>query len=311
MARPTVLAFSSSYIAVSLRFLFHRLELPLGRVAGAFPQRFQGHPQNRSIQSSSASPLRALDCSGSRAGKRLLIGSAMRGAAAPGHQRWSGSAGTTPRSLSTGSSPRGSERSSDDGEELVEVTLDLLEDDNIVLRSVEPAAAAAAAAAAAPPRRHPDPTPSSSAAPSRSRSPAMRRTSSHRLLQFSQELKATASRAKQFSQDLTKRFTRTQSRANLAGEPPAAAPSGIDAALEARAQRRRRAQLDRTKSGAQRAIRGLRFISGGNKASNAWIEVQANFDRLARDGYLSRADFPKCIGSLSPLPLPETPGFFE
>lgn len=229
------------------------------------------------------------------------------GVGTPGRPRW-GSGATTPRSLSTGSSPRGSDRSSDDGEELVEVTLDLLEDDNIVLRSVEPAAGAAAASA--PPRRHhPDPTPSSSAAPSRSRSPAMRRTSSHRLLQFSQELKATASRAKQFSQDLTKRFTRTQSRANLAaGEPSDAAPSGIDAALEARAQRRRRAQLDRTKSGAQRAIRGLRFISGGNKASNAWIEVQANFDRLARDGYLSRADFPKCIGSLQspPLSLPET-----
>jgi respiratory burst oxidase len=230
------------------------------------------------------------------------------GVGTPGRPRW-GSGATTPRSLSTGSSPRGSDRSSDDGEELVEVTLDLLEDDNIVLRSVEPAAAGSAAVAA-PPRRHPDPTPSSSGAPSRSRSPAMRRTSSHRLLQFSQELKATANRAKQFSQDLTKRFTRTQSRANLADPPPAtataAAPSsGIDAALEARAQRRRRAQLDRTKSGAQRAIRGLRFISGGNKASNAWIEVQANFDRLARDGYLSRADFPKCIGSLqSPPPFP-------
>ena len=135
----------------------------------------------------------------------------------------------------------------------------------------------------------------------------MRRTSSHRLLQFSQELKATASRAKQFSQDLTKRFTRTQSRANLAGEAggaAAAAPSGIDAALEARAQRRRRAQLDRTKSGAQRAIRGLRFISGGNKTSNAWIEVQANFDRLACDGFLSRADFAECIGTDTPRGLP-------
>lgn len=236
------------------------------------------------------------------------------GVPTPGRPRW-GSGVTTPRSLSTGSSPRGSDRSSDDGEELVEVTLDLLEDDNIVLRSVEPAALAAAAAAGLgigaspssvapppPPRRHQEPPQASSGAPSRSRSPAMRRTSSHRLLQFSQELKATASRAKQFSQDLTKRFTRTQSRANLAGEPSAAAPSGIDAALEARAQRRRRAQLDRTKSGAQRAIRGLRFISGGNKTSNAWIEVQGNFDRLARDGYLSRADFPKCIGSLQSLP---------
>jgi len=249
------------------------------------------------------------------------------GVGTPGRPRW-GSGVTTPRSLSTGSSPRGSDRSSDDGEELVEVTLDLLEDDNIVLRSVEPAAAAAAglgvgaspsssgAPAPPPPRRHPEP---SSGAPSRSRSPAMRRTSSHRLLQFSQELKATASRAKQFSQDLTKRFTRTQSRANLAGEAggaaAAAAPSGIDAALEARAQRRRRAQLDRTKSGAQRAIRGLRFISGGNKTSNAWIEVQANFDRLARGGYLSRDDFPECIGSLQypsvHRPLPETPTLLQ
>uniref|UniRef100_A0A453FGI0 EF-hand domain-containing protein n=1 Tax=Aegilops tauschii subsp. strangulata TaxID=200361 RepID=A0A453FGI0_AEGTS len=33
-----------------------------------------------------------------------------------------------------------------------------------------------------------------------------------------------------------------------------------------------------------------------NKASNAWREVQANFDRLARDGYLSRSDFAECIG---------------
>ena len=80
-------------------------------------------------------------------------------------------------------------------------------------------------------------------------------------------------------------------------------------------QRRRRAQLDRTKSGAQRAIRGLRFISGGNKTSNAWIEVQANFDRLARDGYLSRDDFPECIGSLQypsvHRPLPETPTLLQ
>ncbi|XP_066357939.1 respiratory burst oxidase homolog protein A-like [Miscanthus floridulus] len=49
-------------------------------------------------------------------------------------------------------------------------------------------------------------------------------------------------------------------------------------------------------SAPQHVICGLRFISGGNKASYAWIEVQANFNRLARDGYLSRADFPKCIG---------------
>jgi respiratory burst oxidase len=171
-----------------------------------------------------------------------------------------------------------------------------------VLRSVEPAAAGAGLAMGAspssvapppPPWRYPEPPPlppaSSSGVPSRSRSPAMRRTSSHRLLQFSQELKATATRAKQFSQDLTKRFTRSQSRANLTGEPSAAAPSGIDAALEARAQ------LDRTKSGAQRAIRGLRFISGGNKASNAWIEVQASNAGVGKErrGWEERARGPR------------------
>ncbi|KAG8067929.1 hypothetical protein GUJ93_ZPchr0005g14488 [Zizania palustris] len=199
------------------------------------------------------------------------------GGTAAGRPRW-GSGETTPRS------PRGSDRSSDDGEELVEVTLDLQEDDTIVLRSVEPAAGVASSGAEPP----------GGVAP-RSRSPAMRRTSSHRLLQFSQELKAEAmARARHFSQDLTKRFTRTHSRANLS--EPSAAPSGIESALAARDARRQRAQLDRTKSGAQRAIRGLRFISGPTKASNAWIEVQANFARLARDGYLSRADFPQCIG---------------
>ncbi|KAE8798713.1 respiratory burst oxidase-like protein F2 [Hordeum vulgare] len=236
----------------------------------------------------------------------------MRGAGGggtPGRPRWGGSGATTPRSLSTGSSPRGSDRSSDDGEELVEVTLDLQEDDTIVLRSVEPAAATATATAASVPASSgaspsvmgwsAEPTPPGPS--SRSRSPAIRRSSSHRLLQFSQELKAGVSRAKQISQDLTKRFTRTQSRAALAEPPPPPAPaqplSGIESALAARAERRQRAQLDRTKSTAQRAIKGLRFISGNTKASNnAWIEVQRNFDRLALDGRLSRADFPQCIG---------------
>ncbi|OQU87480.1 hypothetical protein SORBI_3003G287400 [Sorghum bicolor] len=217
----------------------------------------------------------------------------MRGGAAPGHQRWSGSAGTTPRSLSTGSSPRGSERSSDDGEELVEVTLDLQEDDTIILRSVEPAAAGAANGLPLGARGDHAGGASSS---SRSRSPSIRRTSSHRLLQFSQELKAEAmSIARQFSQDLTKRFGRTQSRAEGQGQQQQQPSSGIESALAARAARRQRAQLDRTRSGAHKALRGLRFISS-NKANNAWMEVQANFDRLACDGFLSRSDFAECIG---------------
>uniref|UniRef100_A0A0A9QEF4 Uncharacterized protein n=1 Tax=Arundo donax TaxID=35708 RepID=A0A0A9QEF4_ARUDO len=59
-------------------------------------------------------------------------------------------------------------------------------------------------------------------ASSRSRLPAFRRTSSHRLLAFSQELKTDAvAYAKQFSRDLTKRFmgTHAHSRSYLAGQP--------------------------------------------------------------------------------------------
>ncbi|VAH63642.1 unnamed protein product [Triticum turgidum subsp. durum] len=118
----------------------------------------------------------------------------------------------------------------------------------------------------------------------------MRRTSSYRLLQLSQELMAGA---RHFSHDLTRRFSRSHSHSrDEAHQQPS---SGIESALAARAARRQRAQLDRTRSGAHRALRGLRFISS-NKASNAWREVQANFDRLARDGYLSRSDFAECIG---------------
>ena len=235
----------------------------------------------------------------------------MRGGAAPAaagaghHQRWSASAGTTPRSLSTGSSPRGSDRSSDDGEELVEVTLDLQEDDTIILRSVEPAAAAAGASRLPLGARGDHAGGGGASSSSRSRSPSIRRTSSHRLLQFSQELKEEAmSIARQFSQDLTKRFGRTHSRAEGQGQQQPPQPtSGIESALAARAARRQRAQLDRTRSGAHKALRGLRFISS-NKANNAWMEVQANFDRLACDGFLSRADFAECIGTDTPRGLP-------
>ncbi|KAF7037635.1 hypothetical protein CFC21_047965 [Triticum aestivum] len=220
----------------------------------------------------------------------------MRGGASAGHPRWS-SAGTTPRSLSTGSSPRGSEPASEDGEELVEVTLDLQDDDTIVLRSVEPAAAALGSGSGA--LRLPVPARGEladggcGASSSSSRSPSMRRTSSYRLLQLSQELMAGA---RHFSHDLTKRFSRSHSHSRDEAHHHHQQPSsGIESALAARAARRQRAQLDRTRSGAHRALRGLRFISS-NKASNAWREVQANFDRLARDGYLSRSDFAECIG---------------
>ncbi|KAJ1689574.1 hypothetical protein LUZ63_013729 [Rhynchospora breviuscula] len=196
---------------------------------------------------------------------------------------------------SAGSSPRSSIRGSDnDSEEFVEVTLDLQDDNTIVLRSVEPATAGAAGADLVSGSGSASASTQSAA---NSRSPSIRRTSSYKLLQFSQELKAEAvARAKQFSQDLKaefKKLSRSHSRDNGATSSSAGG-SGIESALAARLARRQQAQLDRTKSGAHKALRGLRFISGSR--ANSWAEVQRNFDRLSKDGYLSRSDFAQCIG---------------
>lgn len=71
----------------------------------------------------------------------------------------------------------------------------------------------------------------------------------------------------------------------------------VNSALEARALRKQRAQLDRTRSSAQRALRGLRFISNKNKNVEGWNDVQTNFEKLAKNGYIYRSDFAQCIGS--------------
>ncbi|XP_072992801.1 respiratory burst oxidase homolog protein A-like [Typha latifolia] len=192
-------------------------------------------------------------------------------------------------------SPMSSGRNSSDGaEEFVEVTIDLQDDDTIVLRSVEPAIGSEAAGSAP------------------MRAPSIRRSSSHRLLQLSQELKSEAvARAKQLTYDLRaelRRFSWSHGRRSVRlGSATAAAAgsgdaggsgsepgSGMESALAARAARRRKAQLDRTKSAAHKALRGLRFIN--RSKANSWNDVQFNFDKLAQNGYLSRSDFAQCIG---------------
>lgn len=188
-------------------------------------------------------------------------------------------------------------------DEYVEVTLDLQDDDTVILRSVEPAAVTAVDDGGVVVE-----TPPSSA----SRSPTMRRSSSNRLLQFSQELKAEAvAKAKHFSQEL-RRFSWNHVQASRAlsssssfngavvgsGGASTSSTNGLDSALAARAIRRQRAQLDRTRSGAQKALRGLKFIS--NRKTNGidgWDEVQSNFDKLNKDGFLHRSDFAQCIGT--------------
>lgn len=182
------------------------------------------------------------------------------------------------------------------GEEFVEVTIDLQDDDTIVLRSVEPATSINIDIS--------DETAGGGAGggimtpASISRSPTMKRTSSNRLRQFSQELKAEAvAKAKQLSHEL-KRFSWSRS---FSGTLTSANQNGggggiVNSALEARALRKQRAQLDRTRSSAQRALRGLRFISNKNKNVEGWNDVQTNFEKLAKNGYIYRSDFAQCIG---------------
>ncbi|KAL3498916.1 hypothetical protein ACH5RR_041648 [Cinchona calisaya] len=231
----------------------------------------------------------------------------------PKHERlWGSDSVPAEKALSSASSPGAESFTSSAGaEEFVEVTLDLQDDDTIVVRSVEPATVINV--------NDNDvsfftgmETPVSAPA-SVSRSPTMKRSpSSNRILQFSQELKAEAvAKAKQFSQDLKaelRRFSWSHGHAsrNLASSssPSTSAGgnsnsnTGLESALAARAMRRQRAQLDRTRSGAQKALRGLKFISTNSKTNGvtAWSEVENNFHKLAKDGYLFRQDFAQCIG---------------
>ncbi|KAL6859204.1 hypothetical protein ACP4OV_018206 [Aristida adscensionis] len=72
-----------------------------------------------------------------------------------------------------------------------------------------------------------------------------------------------------------------------------------EAAMAARERRRAQARLNRSRSGARRALKGLRFISratGSAEAAELWRRVEERFVELARDGLLARDDFGECIG---------------
>ncbi|XVE64767.1 hypothetical protein DITRI_Ditri07aG0128300 [Diplodiscus trichospermus] len=201
----------------------------------------------------------------------------MRGGTLPTHERrWASDSIPAKTTLSSTTSP-GTESNS--AEEFVEVTLDLQDDDTIILRRVETGTVFNVDDGA-------DTAPASA-----SRSPNNKRSPSNRLRQFSQELKAEAvAKAKQFSQELKAELRKFSWGHGHASQTI----TGFDSVLAARALRRQRAELDRSRPGAQKALRGLRFISS-NKA-NAWEEVETNFNKLAKDGFLLRSDFAQCIG---------------
>nr|BAB84124.1 respiratory burst oxidase protein F [Solanum tuberosum] len=198
-----------------------------------------------------------------------------------------GSASTSP----------GTEYSINGDQEFVEVTIDLQDDDTIVLRSVEPATAINVIGDIS------DDNTGIMTPVSISRSPTMKRTSSNRFRQFSQELKAEAvAKRKQLSQEL-KRFSWSRSfSGNLTTTTTDANQRGlgggglVNSALEARTLQKSMAQLDRTRSSAQRALRGLRFNSYKQECVDGWNHVQLNFEKFEKNGYIYRSEFAQSIG---------------
>ncbi|KAK1272192.1 hypothetical protein QJS04_geneDACA016202 [Acorus gramineus] len=84
--------------------------------------------------------------------------------------------------------------------------------------------------------------------------------------------------------------------------PPSSSPSvQEDPATMAREARKMQMRLERMRSGAEPALKGLRFISNttvceGGESDGLWATVESRFLSLAKDGLLSRADFGECIG---------------
>ncbi|XP_057967882.1 respiratory burst oxidase homolog protein E [Malania oleifera] len=144
-------------------------------------------------------------------------------------------------------------------QELVEVTLELdRHDDSILVRSVTP--------------RAPEPVAGKD------------RQTLGSLLERS--LSATSKIRRKFSW-----LRSSSSRASSDIEEPTTAISARDA-------RRLNAKLQRTKSSAQQALKGLRFINRttAGTSEELWRKVESRFASLAKDDLLAREDFGECIG---------------
>jgi respiratory burst oxidase len=149
--------------------------------------------------------------------------------------------------------------------ELVEITLEL-EDNAVVLRNIASA---------------PNASPSSSHA-------------------TGDETTVGLSRSLSIASRIRKKFPWLRS---LSLQTSTSSSESVTAAVEdpmmARNARRMRAELERTRSSAQRGLKGLRFISKSGEASEElWRKVEKRFGFLAKDGLLDREEFGECIGTL-------------
>ncbi|XP_047164877.1 respiratory burst oxidase homolog protein E isoform X1 [Vigna umbellata] len=146
--------------------------------------------------------------------------------------------------------------------ELVEITLEL-ENDAVLLCNVTPAAAYSAP----------------NASPSSSRGGVD---------------DGGVARSLSITSRIRRKFPWLRSLSSASVESVAAAEDPVTTARNAR---KMRAKLERTRSSAQRALKGLRFISKSGEASEElWGKVQERFGLLAKDGMLAREDFGECIG---------------
>jgi len=149
--------------------------------------------------------------------------------------------------------------------ELVEITLEL-ENDAVVLCNVTPAAAYSA----------PNASPSSSSGGDAAGGGG------------------GVARSLSITSRIRRKFPWLRSLSSASVESVAAAEDPVTTARNAR---KMRAKLERTRSSAQRALKGLRFISKSGEASEElWGKVQERFSLLAKDGLLAREDFGECIG---------------
>lgn len=96
------------------------------------------------------------------------------------------------------------------------------------------------------------------------------------------------------------RLKSLRSRASSSSDVGEATASSAVAAEDKRGEMKMKAKLMRTKSSAQRALGGLRFISKTTKDTDmneVWRGVESRFNSLAQNGCLSREDFGECIGN--------------
>ncbi|XP_073220931.1 respiratory burst oxidase homolog protein E isoform X2 [Cicer arietinum] len=155
--------------------------------------------------------------------------------------------------------------------ELVEITLEL-ENDAVILRNI-------AAASSAP-----------NASPSSSHDAGDEEVVSSVGVGIMRSLSITSKIRKTFPwlRSMSLRSSTSSSESIAAVEDPI---------TTARNARRMRAELERTRSNAERGLKGLRFISKSGEASDElWRKVEERFEFLAKDGLLHREDFGECIG---------------